>query len=951
MLTSVVLAQQSSDNYTMLKNVLSNGGNKSSSANYQLVATVGQNATQKSTANGKVLYSGFYAPMGTQQPIISGTVLNEDTDAGLENWEVKLKPTGDGDTITTKTNANGGYKFEDSYSLTTYQLFVVPKEDGWKCSFPDDGSDSYLINLAETQVFTNKDFRYDSEAKVKIDENGYFCITGESNGVGYSWRLEEESDPPSCVNDEDVPITCQNSEAIGIDAGQDSIELATDFTVEIMKASQYGIIPNKDNNDHRCFNLPVEGTLCVASKDTVINDCNDDNACKIGEEGCTYNPTIRLVESSPEAILSVAQTSHNVVGTNGTVTFDVANAGAGSMGWIAEANDSWLTIESGNYGKNNGTITVHYSVDSDEERVGTITIVAPGIENGSQVVEIKTSEGNQETGDYTASGTLKDNAGQPIANATVQIGDKSVVTDTNGNWEITGLANGEYTATATKDGIKFESQNLVVNGENITLNLEGEVIDPGDYTIYGTIRDELDNKLDGVEVQVAGQTVTTDAAGNWIIPNLQEGEYTVVASKDSYTFASKNIALGNDAFRTEVVIVALSKLKVTVVTDPRTVKQGDNVTYIITVINGGDATATEITLTDVLPENAGLVSIEALDGGECDANTVTCTLPDLTTGNSARVKLVVSNTQAKSLLNTATVTTNEYPADVQKTRTRVIPYLAASITDSPEPLQLPLPGEERMLHYDVAATLSANAPSAATGVNLVMTLPKGVELQAINSDAAMCDVSNLPTITCQVTDLSVDNADSISHVTVGVDVALKDAGLLTLTLEAKLSANEYPVHTDKERTKIFIDPEYKVGLALVIDDSGSMQGEINQVKAAANKVIDTLLESGDTLPLSVLLTFGDQVKYRAVTQDVTILRDAIAKIKVSGGGTCPEASFEAISFAIPHLIEDGTILFATDASPYEGSDTDDMIARLRSNAIVFNALIFGDCSDENSWNQ
>jgi len=51
------------------------------------------------------------------------------------------------------------------------------------------------------------------------------------------------------------------------------------------------------------------------------------------------------------------------------------------------------------------------------------------------------------------------------------------------------------------------------------------------------------------------------------------------------------------------------------------------------------------------------------------------------------------------------------------------------------------------------------------------------------------------------------------------------------------------------------------------------------------------------------------------------------------------------------LSEDGTILFATDASPYEGSDTDDMIARLRSNAIVFNALIFGDCADENSWNQ
>jgi len=472
----------------------------------------------------------------------------------------------------------------------------------------------------------------------------------------------------------------------------------------------------------------------------------------------------------------------------------------------------------------------------------------------------------------------------------------------------------------------------------------------GKYTAYGTIRDELGNKLAGVEVQVAGQTVTTDAAGNWKIPNLPEGEYSVTVSKDGYTFAPEKVALGNDEFRQETVLAPLSKLKVKVVAEPRVVNQNDNVTYIATVINGGNETATGVVLTDVLPVNAaGLVSIATLDGGECDADTVTCTLPDLTTGNSARAKLVVSNTQTKSLLNTATVTTNEYPADVQKTWTRVIPHLAASITDSPEPLQLPLPGEPRMLHYDVAATLNANAPSAATGVNLVITLPKGVELQAVNSDYAMCDVSQVPTLTCQLTDLSVANADSVSHATVGIDVVLKDAGLLALTLEAKLSANEYPVHTDKERTKIFIDPKYKVDLAFVIDDTGSMQSEINQVKQALTDFIDAL--GSNEAPMSVLLTFGDQVKYRAVTQDMVILRDAIGKLKATGGGTCPEASYEAISFAIPHVKEGGTILFATDASPYEGSDVDDMVARLRSNGIIFNAMVFGDCADENSWNQ
>lgn len=54
--------EQSSNNYTMPKDVLSNGGDKSNSSSYRMVATVGQHATRKGTANGNVLYSGFYVP-------------------------------------------------------------------------------------------------------------------------------------------------------------------------------------------------------------------------------------------------------------------------------------------------------------------------------------------------------------------------------------------------------------------------------------------------------------------------------------------------------------------------------------------------------------------------------------------------------------------------------------------------------------------------------------------------------------------------------------------------------------------------------------------------------------------------------------------------------------------------------------------------------------------------
>ena len=82
--------------------------------------------------------------------------------------------------------------------------------------------------------------------------------------------------------------------------------------------------------------------------------------------------------------------------------------------------------------------------------------------------------------------------------------------------------------------------------------------------------------------------------------------------------------------------------------------------YSITVINKGDEVATDIVITEILPAESHLVSINALDEGSCQANTLTCTLPDLNPGDKTTVKVVVSNTQTKKLENTIIVSTNEY---------------------------------------------------------------------------------------------------------------------------------------------------------------------------------------------------------------------------------------------------------------------------------------------------
>ncbi|HEW98619.1 MAG TPA: DUF11 domain-containing protein [Beggiatoa sp.] len=538
--------------------------------------------------------------------------------------------------------------------------------------------------------------------------------------------------------------------------------------------------------------------------------------------------------------------------------------------------------------------------------------------------------------------------------------DGSSSTDTDGNitshaWTASNgqTADGQNAELTFNDAGKYTITLKVTDNDGATHSASSQqitVAKQGEYTAHGTLRDELGQPIVGAKVQIGDNTTTTDDAGNWAISGLQEGDdYTVKASKDGYTFAPENLALGNEVFKQKVTFKPVSALSVKVVAKPPVVKQDDNVTYTMTVINGGEETATNVALNSVLPAGTTLVSLEALDGGNCDTDTLSCTLSELATGGSARFKIVINNTQAKALVTQTTVTANEYPADVAKKWTRVIPYLSVSISDTPDPLEMAQAEVDRMLHYTLAVELSENAPSAATGVELVATLPQGVELQSVNSDYGMCDLSESPKLTCSMTDLSVDSADDISKVTLDVDVVLKDPGILVLTHEAKVTANEYPAHTDRERTKVFIPESVQVDIAFVIDDTGSMQGEINGVK----KALIAFIEEIDTseAPLSVLLTFGDEVKYRAVTQDMTVLRDAIGKLKASGGGTCPEASYEAISFAIPHVKKGGTILFATDASPYEGSDVEEMIVRLRNKGIIFNAMIFGDCSDENSWNE
>lgn len=118
------------------------------------------------------------------------------------------------------------------------------------------------------------------------------------------------------------------------------------------------------------------------------------------------------------------------------------------------------------------------------------------------------------------------------------------VTDPNGNYQISTLSAGNYIVTASQTGYQTQAIGATVTAGATTI-VNFALLKPSG-TISGQVTDSLTtNPLKGAQVSVfSGQTLIgigiTDINGNYTIPNLTPGEYTVIASAGSkYQIASQ----------------------------------------------------------------------------------------------------------------------------------------------------------------------------------------------------------------------------------------------------------------------------------------------------------------------------------------------------------------------------------------------------------------------------
>ena len=97
-------------------------------------------------------------------------------------------------------------------------------------------------------------------------------------------------------------------------------------------------------------------------------------------------------------------------------------------------------------------------------------------------------------------------------------------------------------------------------------------------------------------------------------------------------------------------------MQVTMSAAPNPVVLNSNVTYTITVTNNGVLDAANVAMTDAFPVGASFVSAATSVGTCTGTATVTCNLGTVANGATATITIVVTATQAGTLVNTVNVT-------------------------------------------------------------------------------------------------------------------------------------------------------------------------------------------------------------------------------------------------------------------------------------------------------
>ena len=160
-----------------------------------------------------------------------------------------------------------------------------------------------------------------------------------------------------------------------------------------------------------------------------------------------------------------------------------------------------------------------------------------------------------------------------------------------------------------------------------------------------------------------------------VLFNGQSTPFTVFGSSSIFTTVPSGASTGRIVVvtpagsfisLTDFYVGAFVDLEVSAVTSANPVNPGENFTYTVTVTNKGLADAHDVTLSDLLPANAKVVSVFSTGGACLDLNqSVTCNFGSLAKGASAIVKIIVTPTGGPEISTTFHASTSDFEPSTQ----------------------------------------------------------------------------------------------------------------------------------------------------------------------------------------------------------------------------------------------------------------------------------------------
>jgi len=430
---------------------------------------------------------------------------------------------------------------------------------------------------------------------------------------------------------------------------------------------------------------------------------------------------------------------------------------------------------------------------------------------------------------------------------------------------VTGGASGAGSGTvnlsvdANTTGIPRDGT-LTIAGQTVTIHQRALPAitwnNPADI-IYGT---GIDGTQLNATANVPGSFVYTPPSGTVLGkgPQNLHTDFTPTNTAD-YDNASKDVTLN--------VLSAVLNLSKTANRNPAAVEQ--NLSYQMTITNTGDASATNVELSDTIPTGPTFTSVTSSQGTcsyDFGVRTVNCTLGTIGVGGNATVTITIKPRAEGTLNNTATITATQWDPATGNNSASVNGLPAVKFVDLQ--VQKTASANPIFAGQNVTYTITVknvSTPFTATGVALTDVLPASMNfVSATTSQGSLITppVGSNGTVTANLGSI----APGVTA-TVTITVSSTSAGLVTNSATATSSEAESTPATNTGSAGVTVNNValQKVLLAkqVLIGGCENTTGNVYLTGPAGPGGITVPLSTsslaGVTVPASVFIPAGQTV--------------------------------------------------------------------------------------------